>query len=143
MAQIYRLPPFLEGIIDRKKYIRWLQRKVTSHARRDRLRLNKKISLADYKRQIHMAVDQSNGVDWYTGEPLDWEKISSYDNIASKAQRSIYKATLALLPTVDHVLTSDGNYDFVICAWRTNDSKSDLSLPEFVQLCQRVIKLHG
>ena len=143
MPQLYRLPTFLEGLVDRAKYIRWLHRKAAAHVKRDRLRLNKKIALAGYKQQIHIAVAQSSGVDWYTGEQLEWEKISSYDNIASKAQRSTYKATLALLPTVDHVLTSDGNYDFVICAWRTNDSKSDLSLPEFVRLCQRVIKLHG
>ena len=143
MTQTYKLPHFLDGRVDRAKYIRWLDRKAAAHVKRDRIRLNKKIALADYKLQIHFAVEQSKGHDWYTGEVLEWEKISSYDNEESKANRSNYKATLALLPTVDHVLTDDGNYDFVICAWRTNNSKSDLSLQEFLQLCQRVLKLHG
>ncbi len=81
--------------------------------------------------------------DWYTGEDLAWEKISSYDHNSSKKHRSAYKAELALLPTVDHILNEDGSFGFVICAWRTNDAKNDLSLSEFVQLCRRVIEIHG
>jgi hypothetical protein len=44
-----------------------------------------------------------------------------------------------MLPTIDHVLMEDGTYDFVVCAWRTNDAKNDLSHEEFVDLCRRVI----
>lgn len=101
------------------------------------------ITNARYKEQIHAAVRQSEGLDWYTGEPLTWEKISTYDNDASKADRSLYKAGFALLPTVDHVLRLDGAYDFVICGWRTNAAKHDLSLQEFLQLCRLVIARHG
>lgn len=68
---------------------------------------------------IHNAVCASEGLDFYTGESLEWEKISSYSNDESKAARSVYKASLARLPTADHVLLEDGRYDFVICGWRT------------------------
>jgi len=51
-----------------------------------------------------------------------------------------YKAGFALLPTVDHVGDGLGEADFKICAWRTNDAKSDLTHDEFVALCRRVVK---
>lgn len=139
----YALPQFLDGRVTRQNYVRWLSRKAQAHTKRDRQRLSEAIALAHYKQQIHEAVARSDGVDWYTGEPLAWEKISTYNNAESKLSRSIYKASFALLPTVDHVLRSDGLYDFVICGWRTNDAKNDLSLYEFVALCRRVVDRHG
>ena len=91
---------------------------------------------------MHDAVCKSEGRDYYTGENLDWELIGTYCNASSKAGRSQYKAGLALLPTIDHVLLEDGRYDFVVCAWRTNDAKNDLSYSEFLELCRQVIKHH-
>ncbi len=32
---------------------------------------------------------------------------------------------------------------FVICAWRTNDAKNDISHTEFVALCQWVVDHHS
>ena len=92
---------------------------------------------------IHRAVESSAGKDWYTGEGLAWELINTYDNAHSKLHRGVYKTDFALLPTVDHVSTNGDNYEFVICAWRTNDAKSDLSLDDFLSLCRKVIGLHG
>jgi len=83
------------------------------------------------------------GTDWYTGEQLEWEKIGTYSNEESRANRSRYKAGLALLPTVDHVLGEDNVYDFVICGWRTNDAKNDLNLKEFLDVCRKVVARHG
>jgi hypothetical protein len=143
VVQRYELPAFLYGRVSRETYLRWLHRKALAHVRRDRLRLPDPITNTVYKQQIHAAVHASGGLDWYTGEPLAWEKISTYDNDASKADRSAYKAGFALLPTVDHVLRLDGAYDFVICGWRTNDAKNDLSLVEFLRLCRLVIAHHG
>lgn len=140
---LYQLPEFLAGRVTRDVYVRWLHRKAAAHVKRDRLRMVGKIANAAYKQQIHAAVCGSGGLDWYTGEPLNWEKISTYDNASSKADRSVYKAGFALLPTVDHVLRLDGAYDFVICGWRTNDAKNDLSLTEFLKLCRLVIARHG
>ena len=141
--QVYKLPDFLAGRVTREKYVRWLHRKAAAHVKRDRVRLGAKIALSSYKQAIHDAVTMSYGSDWYTGEALDWEKISTYNNEDLKMNRSIYKAGLGLLPTVDHVLTEKGDYNFVICSWRTNDAKNDLSLKEFLALCGRVLKMHG
>jgi len=142
VSVIYPLPTFLEGKIARAVYMRWLHRKAVAHAKRDRKRSDDKIAIADYKQQIHKAVCQSDGIDWYTGEQLEWGKISTYDNDQSKAERSKYKASLALLPTVDHVSREDKGWDFVICSWRTNDAKNDLNYADFVTLCQRVLLRH-
>lgn len=139
----YELPVFLDGRVAKETFGRWLHRKAIAHVKRDRLRLSEAITNTIYKQQIHAAVCASLGLDWYTGEPLAWEKISTYNNEESKADRSKYKAGLALLPTVDHVLRADGAFDFVICGWRTNDAKNDLSLPEFLRLCRLVIARHG
>lgn len=47
------------------------------------------------------------------------------------------------MPTVDHVVRASGGWDFVICGWRTNDAKNDLSLAEFLAVCRLVIARHG
>lgn len=88
---------------------------------------------------IHNAVCASGGRDAYTGEELDWKLLSTYDNEASRDGGRKYKATFALLPTVDHVADGLGPADFKICGWRTNDAKHDLSLEEFLTLCQKVV----
>jgi hypothetical protein len=139
----YDFPAFLEGRVAKDKYSRWLHRKAAAHARRDRKRLLVSVELSAYKQKIHAAVCHSAGIDWYTGENLEWEKISSYNNDESKLNRSKYKAGLGLLPTVDHVLGETGVYDFVICGWRTNDAKNDLNLQEFLDVCRKVIARHG
>ncbi|WP_217905185.1 hypothetical protein [Altererythrobacter lutimaris] len=134
----YTVPPELG--IDHSTYIRWLRRKAATHLRRDRKRVDHAISGEEYRKAIHAAVCDHGTHDYYTGEKLDWSLISTYDNAKSKAGRSEYKAQFALLPTVDHVSGEDGRYDFVICAWRTNDAKNDLSYEQFVALCRRVIE---
>jgi hypothetical protein len=139
MSLKYALPPFLAGSLTQEAYLRWLERKARAHLKRDRARGNTLATLESYKRSIHAAVAQSEGVDAYTGEWLRWDLVSQYDNEESKALGRAYKASLALLPTVDHV--SDGLCpgDFLICAWRTNDAKSDLSRADFVELCRRIV----
>lgn len=137
----YLLPRFLEGRVALAVYRKWLQAKAQAHVIRDRKR-GQTVTVSGYKQQIHAAVQASLGHDWYTGEALEWERISTYDNAKSKAQRSAYKATMALLPTVDHVLAEDGTYEFVICGWRTNDAKNDMSVAEFVELSRRVVAHH-
>lgn len=135
----FAIPDFLNGRVTQIQYVRWLHRKAAAHVKRDRKRKSHLITGADYRRLIHHAVCASNGYDFYTGEELAWDKISTYSNEESRANRSIYKAGFASLPTVDHVLLEDGTFDFVICAWRTNDAKNDLSHADFIQLCRNVI----
>jgi hypothetical protein len=137
--RLFELPPFLENVVTREAYVRWLQRKAAAHVKRDRKRGNQSASLSEYKRAIHEAVCISGGKDSYTREQLDWHLISTYSNEESKQGRREYKARFALLPTIDHVGDGTGRADFKICSWRTNDAKGDLSLDEFVALCERVL----
>lgn len=143
MAIRYHFPAFLEGKVSKETYDRWLQHKARTHAKRDRKRLSSPVEITLYKQKIHAAVCASDGMDWYTGEMLDWHLIGTYNNDDSKAGRSKYKAGLALLPTADHVLGENNAYDFVVCGWRTNDAKNDLSLPEFLDVCRKVVARHG
>lgn len=139
MARLFELPIFLDEVVTREAYVRWLQRKAAAHVNRDRKRGNDYATVSEYKRAIHNAVCASQGRDAYTGEQLDWSLLSKYDNDESKQGRRGYKARFALLPTVDHIGDGTGPGDFKICGWRTNDAKGDLSLEEFIALCGKVL----
>jgi hypothetical protein len=139
MSKKYALPIFLRGNATQANYLRWLGRKSITHVRRDRERGNLTAINEAYKVAIHGAVVASNGRDHYTGEMLDWSLLGRYNNDESKEKRRRYKASFALLPTVDHVGDGLGPADFKICGWRTNDAKHDLTHDEFVALCRRVI----
>jgi len=91
---------------------------------------------------IHEAVTRSGGLDAYTGAALRWDLISTYDNTAAKQGERPYKKQFADMPTVDHVGDGLGAPDFVICSWRTNDCKSDLSHDELLTFCRDVLGHH-
>ncbi|HYK03193.1 MAG TPA: hypothetical protein VE974_15645 [Thermoanaerobaculia bacterium] len=139
MPKKYALPAFLDGRCTPAAYEHWLSAKAIAHMRRDRDRGNPTATRASYMVAIHQAVIASNGSDYYTGEPLDWERISTYDNDQSKLRRRAYKRELARLPTVDHVGDGLGAPDFRICGWLTNDCKADLTLPELMEFCRRIL----
>jgi len=144
MARKHEMPAFLlEKNVDPDAYERWLGRKASAHVRRDRGRNQSGVGHAAYKDAIHAAVVLSAGQDAYTGEQLDWGLISTYRNEESRNGRHAYKKGFSLLPTVDHVATGASAASFRICGWRTNDAKSDLSLAEFLALCQNVLKHAG
>jgi hypothetical protein len=135
----HSLPAFLEGRVQPLVYERWLKRKAASHLKRDRKRGYIGITGAMYRTAIHEAVLQSQGRDIYTGEDLDWSLLSQYNNEDSENGKHGYKEGFALLPTVDHIESSVSKSGFCICAWRTNDSKHDLSYPAFIELCIKVL----
>ncbi len=139
----HTLPPFLVGKITEQIYLNWLRRKADAHKRRDRQRGFQEVTATKYRDAIHEAVLCSDGRDTYTGEMLDWTLISQYDNDASKEGRHHYKARFAMLPTLDHVEASAHSASFVICAWRTNDAKNDLSHSDFLALCEKVLRYAG
>lgn len=139
----YPLPDFLSDICTREQYIGWLDSQATRHRKRDRRRGNATITREQVKRAVHAAVILSAGRDAYTGQLLDWHRISTYSNELSAADRRAYKRDFHALPTVDHVGDGLGAPDFRICAWRTNDCKSDLTHPEFIELCHSVISHHA
>lgn len=142
MPRLYELPPFLNGVIERDAYVRWLRRKTTAHLKRDRNRGNTVADGAAYRMAIHEAVLRSNGVDEYTGRSLRWDLISQYDNDKSAANRRAYKREFYDLPTIDHVGDGLGAPDFVICSWQVNDAKHDQSYDEFIAMCQAVLDHH-
>jgi hypothetical protein len=142
MAKRHLLPKFLAGLVSPEAYERWLVRKAAAHVKRDRKRGHSCTGSA-YRDAIHLAVEESNGLDAYTGESLDWTLISTYKNEDSKAGRHAYKASFALLPTVDHVDSAVTTASFKICSWRTNDAKHDLSIESFVELCRAVLTHRG
>lgn len=133
------MPNFLLEIISQKIYETWLDRKASTHIRRDRKRGNCVSSREDYKREIHRVICESRGLDAYTGEKLHWNLIKTYHNNEAKKSGKQYKKKFAKLPTIDHVGDGKGRPIFKICSWEVNDAKSDLSLNEFLDLCERVI----
>jgi hypothetical protein len=135
----YPLPLFLVGRCEPAAYVRWLDRKARAHVIRDRGRGNVTATREEYMGAIHRAVLASDGRDAYTGAPLAWDLISTYSNEGSRAGRRVYKQTLADLPTVDHVGDGTGAADFVICGWRTNDCKNDLTREELIAFCRAVL----
>jgi len=137
------IPPFLEGQITLHAYERWLARKAAAHLKRDRKRGYENITAATYRDSIHEAVIRSNGNDTYTGEALEWQRISQYNNEDSKCGRHAYKAKFALLPTVDHIESAELTSGLCICSWRTNDAKNDLSHKSFLELCRQVLEYAG
>lgn len=74
----------------------------------------------------------------WTGEPLAWELIGTYDNTEAAAGKGEHKKQYAMLPTIDHRSNEPGT-DFVICAWRTNDAKHDMAADELLEFCRAVI----
>ncbi len=136
----YQLPSFLQGVITQEHYERWLHRRAMTHVRRDRRRGNESATDEEYKLAIHRAVENSQGKDAYTDEPLNWTLLSTYNNDDSKSEKAEYKKRSALLPSVDHVGNQTRPTEFRICGWRANDAKSDLSYQEFVDLCRRVLE---
>ncbi len=137
---LFNLLDFLAGICDRRHYVRWLQRKAAAHAKRDRKRFGwESCTIALYKAKIHEAVCAGGDRDYYTGLPLDWSLISTFDNDNAKAGRGEYLRKFGNLPTIDHAQDRDGKLRFVICSWRVNDAKSHLSEDEFCALCEQVL----
>ena len=147
MATKYTMPDFLKRATTQKAitqaaYTRWLGRKAQALAKRDQKR-GHVCTAPNYREAIHAAVVASDGTDAYTGESLDWHLISTYDNEASQAGKHAYRATFALLPTVDHVVADALEATFVICGVSTNDAKNCLSVAAFLALCQKVLEHAG
>ena len=94
--------------------------------------------MQEYRIAIRNAVVASVGLDHWTGEQLDWDLIGTYDNREAEAGRGAHKKQYALLPTIDH-RSNLPEPDFVICAWRTNDAKHDMTPEELVEFCRRVL----
>lgn len=137
----FTLPECLAGKCEQSGYLRWLGAKARAHAKRDQARYGaSSCTVASYKTAIHNAVCNGGDRDYYTGLPLNWSLISMWNNEEAKRDRVKYKHSFGNLPTVDHTVDENGTLRFVICSWRVNDAKSDLSVPEFLELCSQVLE---
>ena len=134
----YPVPEGLKELIEPDVYHKWLHRKAKSLVKRDRTRGNPDATVESYKEEIQKTLVRDGIADWYTGETLNWNLVSTYDNEESKHDGREVKKKFRLLPTIDH--ESNGCAPpFRVCGWAVNDAKNDLSLEDFVALCKRVI----
>jgi len=118
-------------------YPGWVQRKAVTLAKRDQKRGGVG-NVQHYRLAIHDAVLASQGRDHWTGEWLEWDLIGTYDNREAATGKGEHKKRYAMLPTIDH-RTNQPEPDFVICAWRTNDAKHDMTPQELLQFCAAVL----
>lgn len=140
-TKLYALPACLNGKCGEKAYVRWLHGRAQAHVKRDRKRFGRDSCSGErYRALIHHAVQNGGDRDYYTGLPLDWKLVSTYDNEKAKAGGEEYLRMFANMPTVDHV---SGEGRFVICSWRVNDCKTHLDEQEFLTLCKQVLAHRG
>lgn len=137
------LPSFLTGKVEPERYMRWLRGRAQAHFKRDGGRGHEGVTVAHYVRLIHEAVLASNGLDHYTGQPLDWSLIGTWSNAESKVGRHAYKRKFDRMPSVDHEQADATSATFRICGWSTNDSKHAMSTQEFVEMAKAVLEHEG
>jgi len=118
-------------------YPGWVQRKAVTLSKRDQKRGGSG-NVQQYRLAIHQAVVASQGRDHWTGERLDWDLIGTYDTREAGGDQGEHKRQYAMLPTIDH-RSNQPESDFVICAWRTNDAKHDMSPHELLEFCKAVL----
>jgi len=136
----YEVPSFITNKEAVDNYKKWLDNAATRHYKRDYYLHKQNVSRSQYKEVIHKAVIDSEGLDYYTGKKLDWSKINTWNNADAKKIRG-YKREFKNLPTVEHIFREniEKNLEFAICGWAINDAKNDLTIEEFIELCNDVI----
>ncbi len=115
-----------------KIYKKWLDNKAAALHKRDRndnLIDPKIIKKSHYKLAINKAIHETNGRCFYSNLELDWDKISTYKN-----------EKIPNLPTIDHVDRKKFPLKLVLCSWKINDMKSDMSVEEFLYMCEIISK---
>ena len=135
----YILPTVLNGKCSQNDYTHWLYFKAAAHVKRDKKRGNLTATTQTYRDAIHNAVCAGGDMDAYTGRPLRWDLIRTYDNEKAKSGKRDYKKQFADLPTVDHEDDGMGEPRFKMCSWRTNDCKNDLSVEELIEFCEQFL----
>ena len=129
------------------KFSEWVMKKGYSLYQRDLKRTKEKkfkYTYTDYRSKICEAIQNipDAGKDYYTGKKLNWDLIGQYNNSDAQQEGKAYKRKFALMPTVDHI-NAEAKPEFVICSWRMNDAKNDLSEFAFTKLCIRFLRKKG
>jgi len=139
----FDLPAFLIGVVEPERYMKWLRGRARAHGKRDDGRGHAQATVKNYMRLIHEAVIASNGRDYYTGQPLDWNLIGTYSNTESKRGRHAYKRKFDRMPSVDHEVADATSATFRICGWSTNDSKHAMCTQEFTEMAGAILEHAG
>ena len=121
------------------RYNAWLSAQATSCRARDRGKVDPLPPLSEYRRFIHAAVIRSKGLDEYTGEPIEWNRINHQRPSAGGRKKHI---TRGRWPSVDHY-QGTGKLNYRICSGLTNLAKGPLDHQQFVELCRKVAKKHS
>lgn len=120
------------------RYNQWLQAQATSCRARDRGAIEPRPPLSDYRTAIHLAVVRSRGLDEYTGEPLEWNRLNHERPIAGGRKNH---RTRGRWPSVDHY-HGTGKLNYRICSGQVNNAKGPLDHQQFVELCRKVATNH-
>lgn len=131
-------PPWVAEHLDPATYNNWLRGKAQGLVRRDEQR-GGSYTVSEAKASVHAAMVACEGRDHWTGETLREDLLGIYDSDESGLRGGAYKKELAMKPTIDH-RNSEPVCDFVICAWRTNDAKHDMSIDELKEFCRLVLE---
>lgn len=89
----------------------------------------------EYCRVLHAAVRRSEGLDYYTGEVLDWSLIAT---LSPKPTGRKDMVRCGGRPSVDHY-AGPGYPDYKLCRADTNHAKAYLGHGSFVALCRKVV----
>ena len=120
-----------------QRYVEWLERQAQNCRTRDSKGARRPID--EYREAIHKAVLKSNGVDYYTGEPLEWNRLN-HDKPMGGGQHN--HRIRGRYPSVDHYHGVD-RLQYRICAGSVNHAKGALSHQQFVTLCRKVAQHHS
>lgn len=135
--RLYKLPEMLKGKCEEDTCRGWLECQKRRHSKR--YSWISSLLTVSVKWAIHQAVKARDGNDPYTGSPLRWDLIKSYNNDEAKKKGRAYKRRFADMPTLDHIFDDNDNLTgFEIVSWQLNDCKNDLCPEEFVKLCRAV-----
>ena len=118
------------------RYGEWLERQAQNCKQRDPKDMRRPIE--EYREAIHKSVEKSKGLDCYTGDPLEWNRLN-HEKPQGGGQHNHRIA--GRYPTVDHYF-GRGRLDYRICAGSVNHAKGALDHQQFVELCRKVTKHH-
>jgi hypothetical protein len=95
-------------------------------------------STTAYKQKIHQAVLEGGEFDPYTDEKINWGLISKEKTLK---MANFFDNGYAMHPAVDH--TDPEEFEFEICTWISNESKSCMTSDQFVDFCRKVVSFRG
>ena len=133
-AHPYPAPAFVRALkVPCARYGEWLEKQAQSCRLRDKR--EGKPGIEEYRKRIHQAVLASEGRDFYTGEPLEWNRLNHVLPLSGGRKRHLQRGHY---PSVDHY-TGTSCLDFRLCSALVNHAKGPLSHQQFLELCQKVV----